>query len=185
MDKPSELKKRIREIVGANPNLPLTGVVEAVENDYCTVALKSGLPVSDVKLKATISNGNDYLKLIPKVGSTVVMISLTGDENNLTIIKIDEAEKIEYNQNGLEILIDSIDSKVSIKKNGLEVLIDGSDSKVSIKNDQVSLIDVFSDLATLLKQLKVFTPAGPSGTPLPDTIAAIVQLELNFNQLLK
>ena len=166
MDKLVQIKKRLREIVEVTPNLPITATVVAVENDYCTVELKSGLHISDVKLKATIGN-DDYLKVIPKVGSTVVVISLTGDKNNLVLLKIDEAEKIEYKQSGLEVLIDS------------------TDGKVSIKNSELSLIDVFSDLAALLKELKVYTPAGPSGTPLPDTIAAITELEAEFNQLLK
>ena len=70
-------------------------------------------------------------------------------------------------------------------QDGLEVLIDSTDKKVSIKNDQVSLLGILNDLATLLKQLKVYTPAGPSGTPLPDTIAAIQQLEVDYKQLIK
>lgn len=167
MDKTVELKKRLQEIVGANPNLPITGIVKAVENDYCTVELSGGFTVSDVKLKATISDGDNYIKVIPKVDSTVIMISLTGDKNNLAVIKVDEIEQVDYKQDGLEVLIGS------------------TDGKVSVKNNSVSLVDVFADLAALLKQFKVHTPVGPSGTPLPDTIAAITQLEGKFNQLLK
>ncbi|MDB0603194.1 hypothetical protein PL373_19085 [Tenacibaculum maritimum] len=167
MDKAVEIKKRLREIVGANPNLPITGVVKSVESESCTVQLKSGFSVSDVKLKATISDGSDYLKIVPKIGSNVLMISLTGDKNNLTVIKIDEAEKIAYIQNDLSVLIDS------------------TDKKISVKNNETSLVDIFKDLTDLLKKLKVFTPAGPSGTPLPKTILAIEQLEVDFNRLLK
>ena len=167
MDKTVELKRRLRDIVGAKPNLPITGIVQSVEQDHCTVELKGGFVVSDVKLKATISEGDNYIKLIPKVGSAVVMISFTEDKNNLAIVKIDEIEQVDYKQDGLEVFIDS------------------TDGKVSVKNNQVSLIDVFSDLATLLKQFKVKTPAGPSEGLLPDTLAAIIQLETTFNKLLK
>lgn len=157
----------MREVIGADPNLPITAKVVSVENDHCKVQLKSGLIVSDVKLKATISSGSNFLRLVPKVGSSVVMISLTADLNNLTVIKFDEVEKVEYNQNGLEVLIDS------------------TDKKVSIKNSEASLVDVFEDLTTLLKSFKVYTPSGPSGTALPDSVTLINQLELKFKKLLK
>lgn len=167
MDKPSEIKKYIKQIVGATLNLPVTAVVKSVTDDHCSVELKSGLVLTDVKLKATISTGSDYLRLLPKVGSTVVMISLTGTLDNLSIIKVDEIEKVEYSQNGLEVLIDS------------------TDKKVSIKNDTCSLVDVLTDLVMALKGLKVFTPVGPSGTPLPDTILKLEQFETKFKTLLK
>jgi hypothetical protein len=54
-----------------------------------------------------------------------------------------------------------------------------------LKNAVVDFKEVLDDLATLLKQLKVFTPVGPSGTPLPDTILAIEQFEYKVGQILK
>lgn len=163
----TELKKLIRDIVGANPNLPITGVVKAIENDACTVELKGGFAISDVKLKATISEGDHYLKLVPKVGSTVLIMSLSGGLDNMAVIKVDEVEKIAYSQNGLELLIDS------------------TDKKVSIKNDDCNLVEALTDLVTAIKQLKVFTPVGPSGAPLPNTIAALNAFETKFKKLLK
>lgn len=167
MDKLSEVKKRLKEIVGVNPNLPITAIVISVEGDSCTVELKSGLRLSDVKLKATIGGATNYLTPTPKVGSTVVLISLSGNLDNLTIIKFDEIEKLSYKQDGLEFIVDS------------------TDGKVSVKNETVSLLEILNDLATTLKQFKVFTPVGPSGTPLPPTILAIEQFETKFKQLLK
>lgn len=162
----AEIKKLLREVVGVNPNLPVVGVVKSVGGDSCTVTLASGLDVSDVKLKATMG-GDDYVVLTPKVGSIVTMLSLSGDVNNMVVVKMDEAEKMEYNQNGLVILADS------------------TDGKVSIKNKSVSLFEILTDLKTLISQLTVSTPNGPSGTPLPPTIAALEQFETKFKQLLK
>lgn len=162
----SEIKKKLKEIVAANSNLPISGIVESVSGDSCSVKIKSGLVLTDVKLKATIGN-EDYLILTPKVGSAVLLLSLSGDLDNLTVIKVDQLEKMEYSQGGLIVLADS------------------TDGKVSIKNNQASLVDIMTDLATLIKQLKVSTAMGPSGTPLPDTILAIEQFEMKFNQLLK
>ena len=70
-------------------------------------------------------------------------------------------------------------------ENGLTVEIDSTDGKVKIKNAETSLFDIMQDLSTLLKQLKVYTPAGPSGTPLPDSIMAIQQFETKFKKILK
>lgn len=163
----SEIKKKLREIVGANPNLPITAIVKAVDNDHCTVELKSGLILSDVKLKATITEGADYFILVPKVDSTVLMMSLTGQLDNLTIIKVDEVEQIIYKQNGLEFTIDS------------------TDKKILIKNENTSLYELFDLLTTLLSEFKVFTPVGPSGTALPPTVLKITELTTKFKQLLK
>lgn len=167
MDTPAEIKLLLKSIIGANPNLPVTGTVQSIQGESCTVKLISGLDISDVKLKATIDDQSDFILVTPKVGSSVLMLSSTGDLSNMTVIKADQFEKIEICQGGLELLIDS------------------SDSKLSIKNQSVSLKEIFTDLGTLLKGLKVYTPMGPSGTPLPDTIIAIESFETKFNQLLK
>lgn len=167
MDKVSQIRKGIREIAGVQLNLPFTAQVTAVQDETCSVELKSGLKLTDVKLKATINQGDNYIVVKPTVGSTVVMISLSGGLENLSVIKVDSVSTIELKQNGLEILIDS------------------TDQKVQIKNSTVSLVDVLSDLSTTLQQLKVFTPVGPSGTPLPDTILALQQFDLKIKQLLK
>ncbi len=163
----TEIKKLLREIVGANPNLPVSGVVVGVDGDVCEVQLKSGLKLTDVKLKATSNEADSYVLVTPKVGSQVLMLSHSGDLNNMTVIKVDDVEKIEF------------------KQNDLVVLIDGSDKKVSIKNDQCNLVEALSDLVTLLKNLKVFTPSGPSGKPLPPTITALSQFEVKIKNLLK
>jgi len=167
MAEPSEIRKAMIAAVGANPNLPITAIVQTVEHETCSIKLKSGLVCTDVKLKASVTESENFIKLVPKVGSTVLVLSLSGDINNLAVIKVDEVEKVVFSQDGLEVLIDS------------------TDKKVSIKNESVSLVDVFADLATLLKQFKVATPAGPSGAVLPPTIESIEQLETKFNQLLK
>jgi hypothetical protein len=167
MDTPTEIKTLIKKIVGANPNLPITGTVVSVQGESCTVKIVSGLVLTDVKLKATINEQKDFILVTPKVDSSVIMLSSTGDLNNLTIVKTDQFEKIEISQSGLIILIDS------------------SDGKISIKNENVTLKEILTDLSTLLKSLKVFTPMGPSGTPLPDSITAIESFETKFNQLLK
>ena len=172
MDKYAELARNIREIVARDPmlknafNLPINGIVKAVGNDTCTVEIRKDFEISDIKLKST-ANGKDNLLTIPKIGSKVTMISNDGSIDNLTIIKVDVAEKIIFNENGINIEIDS------------------TDGKVKIENDNTSLFALLQDLTNLLKQLKVFTSVGPSGTPLPDSIVSIEKFEKDFKMLLK
>ncbi|KMQ70244.1 hypothetical protein [Chryseobacterium koreense] len=165
-DKLKQLKANFREIVGANPNFPITAEVLEIDEDTCTVKLPNGLEVPGVRLKAT-QDGEDNLLIIPKVGSSVLVLSSDGTVDNLTVIKCDVAEKIIFNENGLEVEIDS------------------ETKKIKVQNEQTSLKQLFSQLTEILKTLKVFTPVGPSGTPLPDTIAKIIQFENDFKTILK
>lgn len=167
MDKISEIKEKLREIVAANPNLPLKGLVKKVEAEQCDVMLESGLILTNVKLKATVNESENFMIAYPKIGSQILMLSLSGQLDNMTVIKVDEVEKLSYSQNGLKVLIDS------------------TDGKVAVKNTDVSLYECFNDLVTLLKGFKVYTPAGPSGTALPPTVLKINQFETKFKEILK
>ena len=113
-----------------------------------------------MKLKSVITEDEDCLILYPVLGSDVLIY-------DSTIVAIDKVAKLEFSQSGLKVIVDS------------------EDKKVSIKNSNSSLLELFEGLTTIIKQLKVFTSTGPSGTPLPDTISAVVQLEQKVNQLLK
>ncbi len=167
MDKASEIKRLLKEIVGDNGNYPFTAIVTAVNGNTCTVKINEDLLVPGVRLKATTDNDDNYLLITPKIGSRVLMLSATGTMENLTVIQVDEIAKIEIIQSGLQVLIDS------------------KDKKVSVKNEQISLVDLFSKMTEILKGLKVFTNVGPSGTPLPDTVLKIEEFETQFKQLLK
>lgn len=163
----SEVKKKLREIVGANPNLPITAKVVSLKKESCAVKLASGLELDDVRMKASINESGNFIVMRPKVGSTVLLLSITGTLEDLAIIKIDEIENIEIDQNGLNILIDS------------------KDGKIRIENDNVSIKELFQDLTDLLKTLKVYTPSGPSGVPIITSMNKINQFETNFKKILK
>lgn len=164
-DKIAKLKEQLRAVVGANPNLPIDGTVTKCNSDTCSVKI-GDLELSDIRLKAT-SDGKDNLLIIPKVGSRVLMLSTDGTIANLTVIKCDIAEKIIFNENGLEVEIDS------------------ETNKIKIANGSTSLTDLFQQMTDILKTLKVFTPVGPSGTPLPDSVLKIEKFETDFKTILK
>lgn len=168
MSKEAEIKKLLREIVGKD-NYLIRGTVTKITGQTCSVKLNSGLEVSDVKLKALITDENDYYLLFPVEGSGVLMLMENNDVRNLTVVKVDKVEKFEFSQNGLKIEFDS------------------KTKKVGIKNNDASLLDIMKELSNVLKGFKVNTTgnAGPSTNVMPDTMNAIGQFETMFNKLLK
>lgn len=161
-----EVKRLIREIVGAVPNLPIQAVVTNVE-DF-TISAKIGeLEIDNILLKTQVENNDNFMVQRPKVGSPVTLLSVDGTLNSLQVVKINEVEEFEYHHNGLT------------------VKLDGKDGKLIVKNETVDFYQLMSDLAAIVKQLKVYTAVGPSGTPLPDTIARVTKFEQDFKQLLK
>ena len=167
MDIHSEIKKALVEALGQNPNLPITATVVSIEGDTCTVKLLSELVLSDVRLTATSDEAEDYFRVIPKEESEVILMSQTGTLSGLFVVKVNQVKSIDYKQNGLEFSLDS------------------TDKKLLLKNDSTSLYEIMSELTALLKGLKVFTPAGVSGVPIPHTITKITQVETKFKTLLK
>lgn len=174
MSKHAEIKRLLKQLVGGDFNLPILGEVVSVEGDSCTVKVSNiggSIDIPDVRLKASIDGSENCLLLTPKKGTLVRMISLTGDLDDLAIIHIDEIESISYKQNGLEVLIDS------------------TDKKVMIKNNQVSLVDVFSELKSLLQNFSVLY-VNPAGVATPTTanpamLPNLTQFETNFKSLFK
>jgi hypothetical protein len=169
MDKISEIKKKLQEVVGANPNHPIVGTVTAVDRETCSVKLVSGLVLSDVKISASVTESEDYLLLEPVVGSDVLMLSGDGTLSNLYLIKVDQIGKFKFSQGGMKVEFDSVDKKIKIE------------------NDTVNLKDLFADLATILNSLKVSVIAigAPSGTITPDVVTLVSNFSTKINTLLK
>lgn len=167
MDTGSEIKKALKEALGINPNLPITATIVSIENETCTIKLLSELVLSDVRLKATVTDEADMFLIVPKIGSEVIVMSQTGELSGLMVIKVDNVEKIIYKQGDFEFIVDS------------------SDKKVVIKNGDANVYTAFQLLSDLLKQFQVYTSNGPSGTPLPNTITSINKFETEFKGILK
>lgn len=167
MDKYAKFIETLKKGIAPDQQvLIIPAEVKQITGESCTV-LYGELELSEVRLKATINGSSNKLMLLPKIGSMVLVGSLSGDLKDLAVLKIDELEKVEYEQDGLNIEIDS------------------TSNKISVRNNAISLKDLFQELADLLKQFQVFTPVGPSGNPLPTTIQKIVAFENHYQQLLK
>lgn len=165
MDVAAEIKKALIELIGSNPNLPIMATIVSVENDTCTIKLLSNLILSDVRLKATISDDTDTLLITPKIGSEVMVISQTGKLSGLAVIKIDSVEKINY------------------KKGDFEFELDGSTGKLKLKNSGANFGSLINSLIDTISAAQIITPNGP-GTINPTTQAQLLQIKTKFNLIL-
>ena len=169
MDKIAEIKKKLQEVVNANPNYPIAGTVTALDGETCSVKLVSGLVLSGVKISASVTESEDYLLLEPVVGSDVLMLSGDGTLSNLYLIKVDQIGKFKFSQSGMKVEFDSVDKKIKIE------------------NGTVNLKDLFSDLANILNNLKVgvVSLGAPSGTITPDVVTLVTAFSTKVNSFLK
>lgn len=169
MEKIAEIKKKLKEVVGANPNYPIAGTVTAIDGETCSVQLVNGLVLTDVKINASVTDGEDYLLLVPAFNSEVLMLSGDGTLSNLYIIKVNEVSQFKFSQSGIKVEFDSMDGKIKIE------------------NNAINLKDLFSDLATILNSLKVavVSVGAPSGTITPDVVTLVTNFSTKVNALLK
>lgn len=169
MDKSAKIKKALQEVVNANPNYPIVGTVVAVDSETCSVQLASGLVLSDVKINASVTDGEDYLLLVPAFNSEVLLLSGDGTLSNLYLIKVNEVAQFKFSQSGMKVEFDSFDKKIKIE------------------NGTINLKDLFTDLATIINSLKVgvVSLGAPSGTITPDVVTLVNSFSTKVNGLLK
>lgn len=111
--------------------IPLTldvGVVKKVSEDVCNIqSLTTEKDFFKCRLNAIEKNDKDYLKLTPKINSTVVF-GIFKDTEKAIIISVSEVEKIEYKVDETSLLFDAdgfrfTKDKINLKeviKEGLE-----------------------------------------------------------------
>jgi len=168
------------ELLRSNSNLSalngklMVATVKEITGESCTVDI-NGLEVTDVRLKATINESGNYLLLIPKVGSMVLLGSFSGDYRDLAVLKVDEAERIEYCQGCLEVKVDSVAGKFSVNKISGE----GEDKQV-----EVGLYSILIDLMDLLENLNVKTPSGPSAGLVGASSIQLMALKDNIEKII-
>ncbi|SDX12082.1 hypothetical protein [Flavobacterium degerlachei] len=165
MDTAAEIKQALIKALGITPNLAITATVVSIENDTCTVKLLSELVLSDVRLKATISDGEDRFLIVPKINSEVILMSQTGTLSSLMLIKVDAVESIRY------------------KKGDFEFAVDGTSGKVTLKNSSNNFGALVTQFITEIKTMIILTPTGP-GKVAPSSITKFEALDAKFKTLL-
>lgn len=165
MDTAAEIKQTLIKALGVNPNFAITATVVSIENDTCKIKLISELVLSDVRLKATISDDEDSFLIIPKVGSEVIVMSQTGALSGLMVIKIDAVEKIVY------------------KKGDFEFIVDGVTGKISLKKGAANFGSLIENLIDTVSNAVLVTPSGP-GSIDPTTQSQLMQIKTAFKTIL-
>ena len=96
MDQYKELRERLRGVAPQHEMSVLQGIVKSVSGCTCEVEIGS-LIVPDVRLRASETDDNGEMLIVPKVGTAVIVRSLSGDYANLVVLSVDHVESITIN----------------------------------------------------------------------------------------
>ncbi len=97
MDKYAKVRSALMRIIqesGVRSCLWQAKVV-SVDNDTCTVKI-GDLTLSDVRLKAIVSEVDGALLITPAVDSVVLVGSLTGDFKDLAVLQVDKFAEVRF-----------------------------------------------------------------------------------------
>lgn len=116
------------------------GNVTEVNEHTCKVERENLPPLEDVRLNAIEGNFEDLFLIIPKIGSQVLCATIEGNNEETTIIKYTEIDKV---------IITIAGAKFEMSAGQFE-----------IKNDKADLKQINNDLLETLKNAKILTPNG-------------------------
>ena len=121
MDAYTEIKNKIRAMQGQRTPLLLTGKVESVDGETCTVSV-GDLKLTGVRLRSVVNGEASKLLITPKTGSYVTVIDLSGELRETEVLGYSEIEAIDIDT-GSDININcngdtNIDCKGTINFNG-------------------------------------------------------------------
>lgn len=112
------------------------GFVQSVEGNTCTVQI-DGLDVPDVRLRASTTDEDSELILIPAVGSAVIVGALSDDFGQLVLLSMDKVETITIHggkQGGL-VLAPSLVRKLNALEDDINNLKQAIQSAPTVPND--------------------------------------------------
>lgn len=128
-----ELAQRIRQLAPTAQASLYQGIVRDVQEETCTVEV-DGLKIPDVRLRASTAKTEQPMLVVPKVGSAVLIGSLSGDLLELAVLALDQVERIEL---GAEIILNQ-------GKNGGLVCVNKLTDKL---NDIITAINTHTHLS--------------------------------------
>lgn len=96
MQPEQRLIRNLQVAVGPAPLTVYQGIVASVEGVTCTVTFGSQ-DVSGVRLRASEAENDSQILLVPRVGTAVIVGSLSGDLSQLAVLSVDAVERIEIN----------------------------------------------------------------------------------------
>lgn len=95
----TEIRNKIRAMMGQRTPLLLTGKVESVDGETCTVTV-GDLKLTDVRLRSVVNGEESKLLITPKTDSYVTLIDLSGELRELEVIGYSEIEAIDIETGG-------------------------------------------------------------------------------------
>ena len=96
MQPEQRLIRNLQAAVGPAQLTVYQGIVASVEGVTCTVTFGSQ-DVSGVRLRASEAENDSQILLVPRVGTAVIVGSLSGDLSQLAVLSVDAVERIEIN----------------------------------------------------------------------------------------
>lgn len=115
MDQYRRLRDNLMQMMGAGKEITIwQGIVKSVEGTTCTVTFGT-LDVEGIRLRASLAENESHLLIVPKVGTAVVVGSLSNDLSLLVVLAVDEVESITINGGKLGglINIESLTQKIN------------------------------------------------------------------------
>lgn len=115
MDQYRRLRDNLMQMLGAGKEITIwQGIVKSVEGTTCTITFGT-LDVEGVRLRASLAENESHLLIVPKVGTAVVVGSLSNDLSLLVVLAVDEVESITINGGKLGglINIESLTQKIN------------------------------------------------------------------------
>ena len=112
------------------------GFVKSVEGKTCTVQI-DGLDVPDVRLRASTTDEESEIILVPAVGSAVIVGALSDDFGQLVILSVDKVDTITVHggkQGGL-VLAPSLVEKLNALEDDINNLKQAIKSAPTVPND--------------------------------------------------
>jgi hypothetical protein len=148
MDAYTEIKNKIRAMQGQRTPLLLTGKVESVDDETCTVSV-GDLKLTGVRLRSVVNGEASKLLITPKTGSYVTVIDLSGELRETEVLGYSEIEAIDIETG----------SDININCNGTVTFNGGKNhgmAKVEAVANKLKAIEV--DLNSLKQVLTAWMP---------------------------
>ena len=144
MDAYTEIKNKIRAMQGQRTPLLLTGKVESVDGETCTVSV-GDLKLTGVRLRSVVNGEASKLLITPKTGSYVTVIDLSGELRETEVLGYSEIEAIDI-ETGSDINI-NCNGTVAFnggKNHGMAKVVSVAQKLAAIENDLNTLKDTFA-----------------------------------------
>ncbi|MBQ3804899.1 MAG: hypothetical protein II844_03705 [Prevotella sp.] len=97
MSEYKQLQQHIRDLAGPVGTMTIyQGIVTSVSGCTCEVQV-GRMIVSDVRLRASETDDESEMLVVPKVGTAVTLGSLSGDLAQMVVLQVDHVESITIN----------------------------------------------------------------------------------------